>query len=160
MTLTGWRRIEGEWAYLHAGGAIGPKGPLTGIEVTMGDGRLGDCVLPEPPEVPEAACFGGEGGKGLRDVVVVLELDEHRQRRADQQPKDVFRHLGSDAILLARLARGEQHFALPVVVTGRVAGRPLRLDDFAAGLLALADQLENLPVEFVDPAAQVIERAH
>ena len=47
---TGWREIEGEWAYLHAGGAIGPKGPLTGVEVAMGDGRLGDCVLPEPPE--------------------------------------------------------------------------------------------------------------
>jgi hypothetical protein len=45
---TGWRKIEGEWAYLHAGGAIGPEGPLTGIEVTMGDGRLGDCVLPDP----------------------------------------------------------------------------------------------------------------
>jgi hypothetical protein len=47
---TGWRQIEGEWAYLHAGGAIGPKGPLAGVEVAMGDGRLGDCVLPEPPE--------------------------------------------------------------------------------------------------------------
>jgi hypothetical protein len=47
---TGWRQIEGEWAFLHAGGAIGPMGPLTGIEVTMGDGRLGDLVLPEPPE--------------------------------------------------------------------------------------------------------------
>jgi hypothetical protein len=49
---TGWRKIEGEWAYLHAGGAIGPKGPLTGVEVAMGDGRLGDLVLPEPPENP------------------------------------------------------------------------------------------------------------
>ena len=47
---TGWRQIEGEWAYLHAGGAIGPIGPLTGVEVAMGDGRLGDCLLPEPPE--------------------------------------------------------------------------------------------------------------
>src|ERR671912_755713 len=47
---TGWRKIEGEWAYLHAGGAIGPIGPLTGVEVAMGDGRLGDCLLPEPPE--------------------------------------------------------------------------------------------------------------
>jgi hypothetical protein len=50
FTHTGWREIEGEWAYLHAGGAIGPKGPLTGVEVAMGDGRLGDFVLPEPPE--------------------------------------------------------------------------------------------------------------
>nr|MBA2782790.1 DUF3854 domain-containing protein [Rubrobacteraceae bacterium] len=47
---TGWRKIEEEWVYLHAGGAIGPKGPLMGIEVAMGDGRLGDCELPEPPE--------------------------------------------------------------------------------------------------------------
>jgi hypothetical protein len=47
---TGWRRIEGEWAYLHAGGAIGLKGPLTGVEVAMSDGRLGDCMLPEPPD--------------------------------------------------------------------------------------------------------------
>jgi hypothetical protein len=46
---TGWREIEGEWAFLHAGGAIGPIGPLTGIEVAMGDGRLGDFVLPDPP---------------------------------------------------------------------------------------------------------------
>jgi hypothetical protein len=47
---TGWRKIEEEWAYLHAGGAIGPKGSLMGVEVMMGDGRLGDCMLPEPPE--------------------------------------------------------------------------------------------------------------
>jgi hypothetical protein len=31
---TGWRKIEGEWAFLHAGGAIGPKGPLTGVEAS------------------------------------------------------------------------------------------------------------------------------
>jgi hypothetical protein len=46
---TGWREIEGEWAFLGAGGAIGSNGPLTGIEVAMGDGRLGDFVLPDPP---------------------------------------------------------------------------------------------------------------
>jgi hypothetical protein len=47
---TGWREIGGEWAYLHAGGAVGPMGPLMGVEVAMGDGRLGDLVLPDPPE--------------------------------------------------------------------------------------------------------------
>jgi hypothetical protein len=45
----GWREIDGAWAYLHAGGAIGPNGPLAGVEVAMGDGRLGDLVLPDPP---------------------------------------------------------------------------------------------------------------
>jgi len=31
---------------------------------------------------------------------------------------------------------------------------------FAAGLLAFADQLEDLTIEIVDPQAQVVERAH
>src|SRR5262249_57079102 len=30
---TGWRKIDGVWAYLHAGGAIGPDGPLEGVSV-------------------------------------------------------------------------------------------------------------------------------
>ena len=46
---TGWRRIGEEWAYLHAGGPIGSEGPLTGVEVSLGDGRLGDYLLPAPP---------------------------------------------------------------------------------------------------------------
>ncbi len=47
---TGWRKIGEEWAYLHAGGAIGPLGPLTEVEVSLGDGRLGDYLLPDPPK--------------------------------------------------------------------------------------------------------------
>ncbi|MCA1738401.1 MAG: hypothetical protein LC740_06095 [Actinobacteria bacterium] len=31
---TGWRKAEGGWMYLHAGGAIGPLGPLTEVEVS------------------------------------------------------------------------------------------------------------------------------
>ncbi len=46
---TGWRKIGEAWAYLHAGGAIGPLGPLTEVEVSLGDGRLGDYLLPDPP---------------------------------------------------------------------------------------------------------------
>src|SRR5215210_2867664 len=52
---TGWREIEGEWACLHAGGAIGPKGTLTDIEVAMDDGRLGNYVLPDPATGEEMA---------------------------------------------------------------------------------------------------------
>lgn len=31
----GWREIEGSWCYLHADGAIGPDGPVDGIEVSL-----------------------------------------------------------------------------------------------------------------------------
>jgi len=42
----GWRRIGEEWVYLHAGGAIGP---IPGIETSLGEGRLGDYLLPASP---------------------------------------------------------------------------------------------------------------
>ena len=48
-THLGWRKIDGEWAYLHGGGAIGPNGPLTDIEVQVEDTRLTGYDLPEPP---------------------------------------------------------------------------------------------------------------
>lgn len=34
-THTGWRRIGDKWFYLHTGGAIGPDGPVTDIEVNL-----------------------------------------------------------------------------------------------------------------------------
>ena len=46
---TGWREIDGGWVYLHAGGPIGPKGAISGIETALGEGRLGDYSLPVPP---------------------------------------------------------------------------------------------------------------
>jgi hypothetical protein len=46
---TGWRRIGGEWVYLHAGGPIGSLGPIPEIEVSLGEGRLGDYSLPASP---------------------------------------------------------------------------------------------------------------
>lgn len=36
-THTGWRKIGEVWCYLHAGGAIGPDGPVEGIEVHLPD---------------------------------------------------------------------------------------------------------------------------
>ena len=32
---TGWRELDGTWAYLHGGGAIGPDGPVPGVEVDL-----------------------------------------------------------------------------------------------------------------------------
>ena len=47
-THTGWRKIGGAWAYLHAGGAIGEHGVIENIEVSL-HGRLAHYLLPEPP---------------------------------------------------------------------------------------------------------------
>lgn len=44
---TGWRQVDGEWAYLHAGGAIGPTGAVAGVEVDL-PGSLAGYELPEP----------------------------------------------------------------------------------------------------------------
>jgi hypothetical protein len=46
---TGWARLDNkEWAYLHAGGAIGPDGPVAGVSVAL-PAPLARYVLPEPP---------------------------------------------------------------------------------------------------------------
>lgn len=45
---TGWRQCEDTWVYLHAGGGIGPDGPLEGIEVVL-PGDLSRFCLPPPP---------------------------------------------------------------------------------------------------------------
>ncbi len=46
---TGWREVGGQWAYLHAGGAIGPDGPLADITVSLPEALAG-YSLPDPPE--------------------------------------------------------------------------------------------------------------
>ena len=44
----GWREIGGTWHYLHAGGAIGPVGPVENIEVSLPP-DLQRYQLPAPP---------------------------------------------------------------------------------------------------------------
>ncbi len=52
---TGWREIEGsEWAYLHAGGAVGQVGQVESTQVEL-SGALAGRALPEPPEGAELA---------------------------------------------------------------------------------------------------------
>lgn len=46
---TGWRTIDGAPGYLHAGGAIGPEGPVPGVEVALPE-KLAGFALPDPPE--------------------------------------------------------------------------------------------------------------
>jgi hypothetical protein len=48
FTHTGWRQVGGVWVYLHAGGAIGGDGLVTGVRVCL-PSQLGGYILPDPP---------------------------------------------------------------------------------------------------------------
>lgn len=45
---TGWRQIDGGWAFLHGNGAIGPSGSIADVETQL-SGALGRYALPSPP---------------------------------------------------------------------------------------------------------------
>ncbi len=47
-THLGWREVGGTWIYLHAGGAIGPNGTVSGVEVSLPH-ELAGFELPPPP---------------------------------------------------------------------------------------------------------------
>ncbi len=49
---TGWMSVDRQWVYLHGGGAIGPDGPVPGINVEL-PGALAALVLPHPPVAAE-----------------------------------------------------------------------------------------------------------
>jgi len=51
---TGFRKIDGGWCYLHAGGAIGADGPIPAITTVLPE-ALGRFVLPTPPDQDELA---------------------------------------------------------------------------------------------------------
>lgn len=62
----GWREIGGVWCYLHAGGAIGPVGPVPDIEVSLPP-DLQRYQLPVPP-VGAALVKAIRGSLGLLEV--------------------------------------------------------------------------------------------
>jgi Domain of unknown function (DUF3854)/Domain of unknown function (DUF927) len=66
FTHTGWREIDGEWCYLHSGGASGPHGPVGYMCVEL-EGTLGNYMLPDPPE-------GRELNEAIRASLGLLDL--------------------------------------------------------------------------------------
>ncbi len=67
---TGWREIDSRWVFLHAGGAIGQEGALSGFEVELAGG-LGCVELPPPP-------VGTELQKAVRASLDLLALASDR----------------------------------------------------------------------------------
>jgi hypothetical protein len=70
-THTGWRRVGEVMVYLHGGGAIGPDGPVAGVEVLLPD-SLDRLCLPEPP-AGEALVAAVQGSVGLLDAKLAPE---------------------------------------------------------------------------------------
>ncbi len=54
FTHLGWRKVNGSWVYLHAGGAIGRDGPVENVVVAV-DGSLRGYELPTSPKKEEVA---------------------------------------------------------------------------------------------------------
>ncbi|MBN2326834.1 MAG: DUF3854 domain-containing protein [Candidatus Omnitrophica bacterium] len=50
---TGWKRIGGQWMYLHNDGAVGTVGPKMDIHILL-DSRMKHYSLPDPPPEEEA----------------------------------------------------------------------------------------------------------
>ncbi|MFA4902818.1 MAG: hypothetical protein WC600_08735 [Desulfobaccales bacterium] len=45
----GWKQIDGEMIYLHGGGGIGKNGSIPNLAVSLGQGRMTEYILPDPP---------------------------------------------------------------------------------------------------------------
>jgi hypothetical protein len=100
-TSLGWIRHEGEWLYLHAGGAIGTNVPFGGVGVEI-PGTLGKYSLPVPPadtrilvramdahlEVWGLAKPGRQGGRGAAAIAGVMPW------RSPLSAFDAYSHLG------------------------------------------------------------------
>src|ERR1019366_6069958 len=67
---TGWRRLDGGWAYLHGGGALGATGAVTGVETSL-PAALAPFSLPASPT-------GAELRSAIRASLAVLDLAPDR----------------------------------------------------------------------------------
>ena len=69
-THVGWCKINGDWVYLHAGGAIGKNGNASGVSVEP-EGALKNISFPDPPE-------GEELRGAIRASLSLLDLGPDR----------------------------------------------------------------------------------
>src|SRR3984957_19307126 len=69
-THTGWRKLDGGWAYLHGGGALGATGAVTWVETAL-PAALAPFSLPASPA-------GAELKGAIRASLTVLDLAPDR----------------------------------------------------------------------------------
>jgi len=159
---TGWRGIAGQPAYLHGGGAIGPAGPLAGVEIRLPE-ALTRFALPAPP-------VGGELRDAIRASLRILDAAPDRitapllaaAYRAPLGAADFALHItgetGAMKTTLAALA--QQHFGC----TMDAAGLPAHWSSTANALeeVAFAAKDAVLVVDDFAPSgsAQDVQRLH
>lgn len=68
---TGWREVDGQWVYLHAGGAIGRPGLITDVKTCL-PGKLGRYRLPAPLGLGEPL------RQAVRRVLALLDVAPDR----------------------------------------------------------------------------------
>ena len=75
FTHTGWRKVAGQWVYLHGGGGLGADGPVAGIETDLRD--LARYALPEPSKTKQErleAAQASAGYLGMASLEITLPL--------------------------------------------------------------------------------------
>lgn len=75
FTHTGWRKVAGQWVYLHGGGALGANGPVAGIETDLRD--LTRYALPMPSKTKQErleAAQASAGYLGMASLEITLPL--------------------------------------------------------------------------------------
>lgn len=131
----GWRRIAGELAYLHAGGAIGADGPIEGVAVEMA-APLDGFALPEPPT----------GERLADDVARALRLVD----------------IGDDAVTIPLLAAvwraplGDPGWSVALV--GRTGSRKSTIAALAQSFWCPGARYDSLPTSFTATANSIAEQ--
>jgi hypothetical protein len=69
-THTGWLKLDGGWAYLHARGAVGATGAVADVETSL-PAALAPFILPAPPK-------GAELRSAIRASLALLDLAPDR----------------------------------------------------------------------------------
>ena len=75
FTQTGWRRIAGQWVYLHGGGGLGATGPVAGIETDLGE--FARYTLPDPSKTTKERHTAAQASSGyltLASLEITLPL--------------------------------------------------------------------------------------
>jgi hypothetical protein len=139
---TGWRKIDGEWRYLHAGGALGASGNRADVEVNPGTGNMSLYRLPDPPE-------GHELADAIRATLALLDL-------APSKPE-----LG--ALLLAVIYRAPLAEVYPIDHAAFLVGYTgARKSEAAALVLAHFGDFtaRTFPANWTDTPASLEVKAH
>lgn len=144
----GWREIDGQWLYLHAGGAIGKDGPAEGLEVHL-DGSLARYELPAPPM-----------GQHLKEAIrASLEVPKTLQAKTSVPPYlATFRSVlgGSDfsVILVGQTGSGKSEYAS---LCQRHFGAGMERLNLPANWSSTANALEDLAFMAADTILTIDE---